>query len=215
MTVRYFELLSQKSPAGLFREVEDEAEYRLEYLDRDAQWVVDNDLARYVLRGEPGAREITAAEARLRVAQRAHPPPQAGEQSGSADRDEAADAHLEIGRACMDMGLLDEAIDEFRAAAQSAETECAAHTMIGLCFLEQGAHMAAIETFKRALSAERRSVLQEVVLYRRIGDAYDRYGDVDAARRYREKAAKQDVGASRGAPTTKDGGEITGGGRSS
>lgn len=69
--VRYFALVSEGRETAdaynIFREVRDSEGYSLQRLDLTdpTHWIDDAaGLARYVIRGEPGAEEITEEEAR-------------------------------------------------------------------------------------------------------------------------------------------------------
>ena len=52
------------SPDVLFREVEDDEEYRLESLRPDGEWALDYEMGAYLFNGEVGAEEIGEEDAR-------------------------------------------------------------------------------------------------------------------------------------------------------
>ena len=64
MSTRFFALIDppwgtvESDTKGLFREVHDEDGMRLERLSKTGEWLVDNELAKYIFQGEPGAVEI-------------------------------------------------------------------------------------------------------------------------------------------------------------
>lgn len=70
-TIRYFLLWrrwASPHPTGVFREVSLPADHRLEYYDpHQHAWVLDSDLARYLILGEPGAVPTTAEDAEAMV----------------------------------------------------------------------------------------------------------------------------------------------------
>lgn len=69
MSVRFFALLNPawgtlENAVGLFREVDEPGNHSLERLGKGGEWKVDNDLAAYIFKGEPGAEEIDEATAK-------------------------------------------------------------------------------------------------------------------------------------------------------
>jgi tetratricopeptide (TPR) repeat protein len=103
-----------------------------------------------------------------------------------------ADTHFDLGIAYKEMGLTQDAIQEFEIAARSLERACTAYTMIGMCFLEKGDAEGAVREFERALAAPHRSSGEETALHYEIGNAYEQLGEVNQALAAFEKAARQD-----------------------
>jgi len=66
-------------------------------------------------------------------------------------RGKLADEHLRIGKLYYDMGLLDEAIDEYQKALRFAPTFADIITQLGIAFRDQGKHNDAIKEFNRAI----------------------------------------------------------------
>lgn len=62
-----------------------------------------------------------------------------------------ADEHRRIGRLYHDMGLLDEAIDEYQKALRLAPTFADIITQLGIAYRDQGKHNDAIKEFNRAI----------------------------------------------------------------
>ena len=62
-----------------------------------------------------------------------------------------ADEHLRVGKLYYDMGLLDEAIDEYHKALRLAPTFADIITQLGIAFRDQGKHNEAIKEFNRAI----------------------------------------------------------------
>ena len=62
-----------------------------------------------------------------------------------------ADEHLRVGKLYYDMGLFDEAIDEYQKALRLAPTFADIITQLGIAFRDQGKHNEAIKEFNRAI----------------------------------------------------------------
>jgi len=62
-----------------------------------------------------------------------------------------ADEHLRVGKLYYDMGLLDEAIDEYQKALRLAPTFADIITQLGIALRDQGKHNEAIKEFNRAI----------------------------------------------------------------
>ncbi|MFW6192716.1 MAG: tetratricopeptide repeat protein, partial [Gemmatimonadota bacterium] len=72
---------------------------------------------------------------------------EAAETSGEAD----PDAHVELGVALRQMGLVDDAIREFQVAARAPDPPVRAFELLGECFLEKDLHSVAVRVLNRAL----------------------------------------------------------------
>ena len=83
-----------------------------------------------------------------------------GDESSSAQSDEAANfdsvvnSNLELGQSYREMGLLEEAIDEFRQATDDPDAAPSAHYHIGLCELDLGREQSAQNTFHQVLEMD-------------------------------------------------------------
>lgn len=97
------------------------------------------------LEGEPGAGEapVQGDFDDMLVGFRA----EAAETSGEAD----PEAHVELGVALRQMGLVDDAIREFQVAARAPEPPVRAFELLGECFLEKDLHSVAVRVLNRAL----------------------------------------------------------------
>jgi len=62
-----------------------------------------------------------------------------------------ADEHRRVGKLYYDMGLLDEAIDEYQKALRLAPTFADIITQLGIALRDQGKHNEAIKEFNRAI----------------------------------------------------------------
>jgi tetratricopeptide (TPR) repeat protein len=102
--------------------------------------------------------------------------------------DEDFETHYNMGIAYKEMGLVDDAIQEFQAAAAlvkpgdgtSRFLQCC--NMLGHCFIEQGVTEASVMWFKKGLAAPGHSEDEYQALRYDLGSAYEQLGDVEQAR---------------------------------
>ena len=104
---------------------------------------------------------------------------------------EDSDTHYDLGIAYREMGLMDDAISEFKIAMQTQDKEVLCHMMIGLCFLDKGITTDAISQFKKALYVEGITESETTSLYFELGRSYERLEDDREALYYFEKVAKK------------------------
>jgi len=107
---------------------------------------------------------------------------------------EDTDTHFDLGIAYKEMGLLDDAIGEFKLSMSNPVKECLAHTMVGLCLVEKGAFADAISHFKKGLYCDTKSEREELGLYYELGAAYELLHDPKEALYYFQKVQKRDAG---------------------
>jgi tetratricopeptide (TPR) repeat protein len=103
-----------------------------------------------------------------------------------------AETHYDLGIAYKEMGLTDDAINEFMVAAQAPRKQCLAQNMIGMCMLEKGDPAAAIPWFEQALTAPLRSDREEMGLFYELGNAYEFINDPIRALDYFRRAQNRD-----------------------
>ncbi|MET0285620.1 MAG: tetratricopeptide repeat protein [Polyangiales bacterium] len=103
-----------------------------------------------------------------------------------------SETHFDLGIAYKEMGLIDDAVNEFELAARSKKRASTALTMIGSCHLERGKADLAIEYFQKALKSEGAGLAEELALNYEIGNAYDQTGDIDRALSSFELVAARD-----------------------
>ncbi len=130
---------------------------------------------------------------------------------------EDCDTHYDLGIAYKEMGLLDDAIAEFRVATASPARRCIGELMLGICHVEKGDPATAIEHFRAGLQAPQRTEHEELGLYFEIGNAYELLGDIGEALYYLQKVEKHELrdrqrlraarGHRRGALLPPEGGE--------
>jgi pilus assembly protein FimV len=87
--------------------------------------------------------------------------------------DEDADTHYDLGLAYKEMGLYDEAIQEFEKVLTTPQREVQCRLMMGLCFREQGDALSAINQFKAGLHAPGISPSEQLSLYYEIATSYE------------------------------------------
>ena len=106
--------------------------------------------------------------------------------------EEDSETHFDLGIAYKEMGLHDDAISEFEIAMKNPVRECICRTMVGLCRIEQGMTLKAIESFKRGLHARRKSEREELGIYFELGHAYELLDDPQEALFYFEQVKVRD-----------------------
>ena len=102
------------------------------------------------------------------------------------------ETHYDLGIAYKEMGLIDDAIAEFRLVMKDPTREVQCHLMIGLCQLEKGQITEAIGAFKKGLYVDGITDRETLSLYFELGAAYQRLGDPREALYYFEKVQKRD-----------------------
>jgi pilus assembly protein FimV len=105
---------------------------------------------------------------------------------------EDTETHFDLGIAYKEMGLLDDAMNEFRLCVNNPARVCIAETMIGLCLIEKGEVAEAIVHFKKGLYADAKNEREELGLYFELGHAYDLLHDAKEALYYFQKVQKRD-----------------------
>jgi len=92
------------------------------------------------------------------------------------------EAHYDLGIAYREMGLLDDAIGEFQAAAGCAARRVDGLHMMGLCLLDLGRAEDAVAGLQQALSGEEVSEAQTLAVRFELGRAFEMAGDPEQAR---------------------------------
>ncbi len=98
-----------------------------------------------------------------------------------------AQSHYDLGMTYREMGLLEQAVDSFRVAAQSAPLAARAHEMIGRCFADQQRLADAILEFRAALTQLGESAELAVDLHHELGCALEASGQSNEAIEHFEK----------------------------
>lgn len=102
-----------------------------------------------------------------------------------------AQAHFDLGCAYKDMGLFDEAIEEFKIAMQNEEKEIPSLNMIAIINLERKRYTDAISIFKKLLNYDEITDEQRTEFLYQIGNAYLAIKDMSEALFYLNKIYKQ------------------------
>jgi tetratricopeptide (TPR) repeat protein len=87
--------------------------------------------------------------------------------------DEDADTHYDLGLAYKEMGLYEEAIQEFEKVLPIPHREVQCRLMMGLCFREHGDVLSAINQFKAGLHAPSINPTEQLSLYYEIAISYE------------------------------------------
>jgi len=95
---------------------------------------------------------------------------------------ETADAHYNLGMAYREMGLLDDAIAEFRRSAVDERFRVVAHHMVGRCLLAKGKPEAAIHEFTVGLSIAGRPSEEYLPIKYDMAIAYQSIGNLSTAK---------------------------------
>ena len=102
-------------------------------------------------------------------------------------------ARYDLGVAYYDMGLYNEALAEFEAAAQSPGLEVQSFEMLAQCLLQTGRHAEILELLLPVIAADGHAPRGKVGLQYCLGLAYEGLGDFPQARRHYEEVALVDV----------------------
>jgi tetratricopeptide (TPR) repeat protein len=102
---------------------------------------------------------------------------------------EDCETHYDLGIAYKEMGLIDDAIAEFRLAMRSPVRELSAMERIGTCYLEKKRFEDAVRELKRGLASSRITEVAAVDFYFGLGLAYEGLGDDREALYYFRRVA--------------------------
>jgi tetratricopeptide (TPR) repeat protein len=102
------------------------------------------------------------------------------------------ETHYDLGIAYKEMGLIDDAIAEFRIVMKDPAREVQCQLMIGLCLIEKQQFTEAINQFKKGLYVEGITDPEALSLYYELGQAYEKIGDPREALYYYDKVQKRD-----------------------
>ncbi len=102
------------------------------------------------------------------------------------------ETHYDLGIAYREMGLFDDAINEFRLSMQAPARRLDSLLMLGLCSFELGRYGEAIAHFEQGVAIPDAADSQLVALRFHLGEAYERSGDLERARQHFEQVAATD-----------------------
>ncbi len=102
-------------------------------------------------------------------------------------------AHHDLGTAYKEMGLLDEAIEEFQQALRASADHLPTYELLGQVFMEKGEPEAAINTLKRALKKSDEVEDELVGIYYYLGRAHEEIGKQAEAVEFYDKVFALDI----------------------
>lgn len=98
----------------------------------------------------------------------------------SVDKQDA-ETHYNLGIAYKEMGLIDEAINEFTTSSLSPDKKPDSLIMLGMSYMGKGLPGKAIEMYKQALHAKGGVQAENIGLLYELGVAFEAYGDMKNA----------------------------------
>jgi tetratricopeptide (TPR) repeat protein len=102
-------------------------------------------------------------------------------------------AHHDLGTAYKEMGLLDEAIEEFQQALRASADHLPTYELLGQVFMDRGEPEAAVNTLKRALKKSDDVEDELVGIYYYLGRAHEELGKSAEAIEYYDKVFALDI----------------------
>lgn len=101
--------------------------------------------------------------------------------------------HHDLGTAYKEMGLLDEAIEEFQQALRASADHLPTYEMLGQTFLEKGEHAAAARVLSRALEAKWEVEDELLGIYYYLGRANEALGESEQAAEFYDRVFALDI----------------------
>jgi len=105
--------------------------------------------------------------------------------------DEDAETHFDLGIAYRDMGMLDQAVDEFRKVERAPKRFVQAKLMVAACRVDQNEFASALKEYEDALACDTMTDAEALAVHYHMGDIYEQQGDVAAALLHFEDVAAQ------------------------
>jgi tetratricopeptide (TPR) repeat protein len=93
----------------------------------------------------------------------------------------------------MEMGLLDEAVEEYQQALRAEADHLPTYEMLGRCFMERGDHEIAVKSLSRALEAPCEVEDELIGIYYLLGQNHEQLGNTDKAVDFYEKVFSLDI----------------------
>ncbi|MDO8446281.1 MAG: tetratricopeptide repeat protein [Deltaproteobacteria bacterium] len=94
---------------------------------------------------------------------------------------EDTETHYNLGIAYKEMGLLDDAVREFKIAASDPKKEFDSYNLIGICYVEKGIPQKAVDIFKKGLELTGRAENEYASMNYELGEAYEQCGMIAEA----------------------------------
>lgn len=102
-------------------------------------------------------------------------------------------AHHDLGTAYKEMGLLDEAVEEFQKALRASSEHLPTYELLGQTFMEKGEFAAAVRVMERALKVPHEIEDELIALYYYLGRAHEEMEKTDAALEYYDQVFSLDI----------------------
>lgn len=102
-------------------------------------------------------------------------------------------AHHDLGTAYKEMGLLDEAVEEFQAALRASSDHLPTYEMLGQTFLDRGTPQAAVRVLTRALDVPFEVEDELLGIYYSLGRSHEVLGNSEQAREFYERVFSLDI----------------------
>ena len=102
-------------------------------------------------------------------------------------------AHHDLGTAYKEMGLIDEAIEEFQAALRASREHLPTYELLGQCFIQKGQPEAAIKSLTRALALPFEIEDELLGIYYYLGRAYESLGNTASAVEFYDRVFSLDI----------------------
>lgn len=102
-------------------------------------------------------------------------------------------AHHDLGTAYKEMGLLDEAIEQFQKALRASADHLATYEALGQAFLDKGTPAAAVRVLTRALDAPWEVEDELLGIYYFLGRAYEEQGNTTQAVEFYDRVFSLDI----------------------
>ncbi|MEK9502171.1 tetratricopeptide repeat protein [Gaopeijia maritima] len=102
-------------------------------------------------------------------------------------------AHHDLGTAYKEMGLLDEAVEEFQAALRASSDHLPTYEMLGQTFLDRGTPQAAVRVLTRALDVPFEVEDELLGIYYSLGRSHEVLGNTEQAREFYERVFSLDI----------------------
>jgi tetratricopeptide (TPR) repeat protein len=102
-------------------------------------------------------------------------------------------AHHDLGTAYREMGLYDEAIQEYQQALRASASHLPTYELLGQCFIDKGQYEAAVRSLSRALDVPRIVEDELIGIYYYLGRAHESLGNTDSALEFYDRVFTLDI----------------------